>query len=296
MDYQLGKGTRMILHITYEDKELPIDIFKWTPSAEFETQHQHHSFEMGLCLSGSGQFYFGDAVYPVTPGDIFIVNILERHIAKSEINDPCEFIFLYFDSELLAKEEPELMVPFRYYPFHLRNRLDGKAVVMEQLRMKIKQMYEEMEYRIPGYRTAVKSLLLSICVELLRMSKNEISSSTWLDGMHNYEYIRPVLQYMEQHYQRDIDLSQLTLLFHISQSHLSRLILESTGRKFKSHIITLRIQHAKRLLAVTSMSVTDICYDSGFQSMATFYRNFKLYVQMSPEDYRRLVHTQELLE
>ncbi|WP_338113432.1 helix-turn-helix domain-containing protein [Paenibacillus allorhizoplanae] len=82
----------------------------------------------------------------------------------------------------------------------------------------------------------------------------------------------------------------------LSVSHIYPEILESTGRKFKSHIITLRIQHAKRLLAVTSMSVTDICYDSGFQSMATFYRDFKLYVQMSPEDYRRLVRTQELLD
>ncbi|OCT15127.1 AraC family transcriptional regulator [Paenibacillus pectinilyticus] len=279
----------MILPITYDDKELPIDIFKWTPSASLESQHHHHSFEMGLCLSGRGSFYFGQTVYTVAPGDIFIVNVLESHIAQSDPDDPCEFVFLNFDSELLAKEEPELMVPFRYYPFHFRNRLQGDARLIEQLRCKLEYMYAEKLEKAPSYKTALKSLLLSICVDLFRMSKEEVSRSSWLDGMRNYEHIRPILHYIEQHYQRDLDLTQLAQLFHISQSHLSRLILEATGRKFKSHLITLRIQHAKRLLALTASSVTEISYECGFQSMATFYRNFKEYVMMTPENYRRLV-------
>ncbi|WP_435171321.1 helix-turn-helix domain-containing protein [Paenibacillus glycanilyticus] len=281
----------MILHITYEDNELPINSFKWTPSFELETQHHHQSFEMGLCLSGSGQFYFGSTVYRVVPGDIFIVNILENHIAQSDHGCPCEFLFLNFDSGLLAKEEPELMVPFRYYPFHFQNRLHGNTDSMERLRTMIKQIYAEKEERAPGYRTAVKSLLMTICVELLRMSKEEISNTKWLDGMRNYEHIRPVLQYMDEHYQTEISLSQLASLFHISESHLSRLILEATGRKFKSYLSTLRIQHAKRLLATTIMPVTEICYECGYQSMATFYRNFKQFVEMSPEDYRRVMLT-----
>lgn len=101
-------------------------------------------------------------------------------------------LFLNFDSGPLAKEEPELMVPFRYYPFHFQNRLHGNTDSMERLRTMIKQIYVEKEERAPGYRTAVKSLLMTICVELLRMSKEEISNTTWLDGMRNYEHIRPV--------------------------------------------------------------------------------------------------------
>ncbi|MDU0202154.1 AraC family transcriptional regulator [Paenibacillus sp. MAH-36] len=283
------KETQMILPILYEDKELPLHAFKWTPSKDLEPQHHHNSFEMGLCLSGRGHFYFAETVYPVEPGDIFIVNILENHIAKSDLDHPCEFIFFNFDAELLAKEEPELMVPFRYFPFHFRNRLQGSREVMESLRLMIEQMYEEQSRKAPGHKTALKSLLLSICVALLRMSKEDISNVSWSNGVHNYVYIRPVLEYMEQHYQTDVDLALLSRLFHISQSHLSRLILEATGRKFKSHMITLRIQHAKRLLAVTTRHVTDVCFDCGFQSMATFYRNFKEYVGMSPEEYRRQV-------
>ncbi|MFC4102697.1 AraC family transcriptional regulator [Paenibacillus xanthanilyticus] len=279
----------MILPITYDDPDLPLHIFQWTPSVELEPQHHHHSFEMGLCMAGSGTFYFGQTEYPVVPGDLFIVNILENHIAQSAIDQPCEFIFLNFDADLLAKEEPELMVPFRYYPFHFRNRLQGDGEVMDRLRSMIVRMYEERSHRAPGHKTAVKSLLLSICVELLRMSKEEVDVTTWMDGVHNYESIRPVLQYMEQHYQEDLDLSQLARWFHISQSHLSRLIAEATGRKFKSHMLTLRIQHAKRSLAVTTDSVTDIAFDCGFQSMAAFYRNFKEAVGMSPEAYRRQV-------
>jgi mannose-6-phosphate isomerase-like protein (cupin superfamily) len=115
----------MILQITYDDNELPINIFRWVPKSILEPQHHHHSFEMGLCISGSGLFYFGDQTYRISPGDLFIVNVLENHIAQSDESSPCEFIFINFDPELLEKEEPELLVPFRYYPFHFRNRLTG---------------------------------------------------------------------------------------------------------------------------------------------------------------------------
>jgi AraC-like DNA-binding protein/mannose-6-phosphate isomerase-like protein (cupin superfamily) len=276
----------MILQITYDDNELPINIFRWVPKSILEPQHHHHSFEMGLCISGSGLFYFGDQTYRISPGDLFIVNVLENHIAQSDESSPCEFIFINFDPELLEKEEPELLVPFRYYPFHFRNRLTGNDEVLERMRHTIQQLWEEKQQAAPAYRTAIKSLLFSLCVELLRMSKDEIDHTAWLEGVSNYEYVKPILHYIEQNYQRDIDLLQLAQLFHLSQSHISRLILEATGRKFKSHLVTLRIQHAKRLLAGTRASVTDICYECGFQSMATFYRNFKHYVLQTPEDYR----------
>lgn len=277
----------MILHITYDDCELPVNIFKWVPQTALEIQHHHRSFEIGLCVSGRGLFHFGNRTYPIAQGYMFIVNVLESHIAQADEDDPCEFVFINFDPEVLEKEEPELMVPFRYYPFHFSNLLEGDKESMARLRLIIQQIWEEKEIMAPGFRTAIKSLLLSLCVELLRLSKQEISSSKWNDGLRNYEHIRPVLSYIEKHYQKDLDLLQLGQLFHLSQSHISRLILGATGRKFKNHLLTLRIQHAKRLLAGSEKSVTDICYDCGFQSMATFYRNFKQYALQSPEEYRR---------
>lgn len=278
---------RMICHVIYEDALLPVNIFKWTPHTELMPQHHHHCFEMGLCLSGSGRFHFGDASYPVNPGDLFIINMLESHIAQSHEGKPCEFIFLNFDPQLLEQEEPELALPFRYYPFHFRNRLEGDEQTLARLRELMAALWQEKQLSAPGYRTAIKSGLLALCVELLRMSRKDINHTAWTEGARNYEHIRPVLQYIGLHYQNDISLHQLSSIFHLSQSQISRLILEVTGRKFKSHLLAHRVQHAKRLLAGTAMSVTDICFECGFQSLATFYRNFKSCVAVSPEDYRR---------
>ncbi|MFC4776225.1 helix-turn-helix domain-containing protein [Paenibacillus sp. GCM10023252] len=272
--------------IKYEDMDLPVDIFRWSPSTSREQQHYHHSFEIGLCESGSGRFYFGDKSYSIEQNDLFIVNHMEDHIAQSDPDDPARFIFIYFDPSLLQSEEPDLLMPFAYFPLRFRNRLSGDSERLEELRVLIRKLWEEQDRRSPGYRTAIKSHMLLLCVQLLRLTREEFQQEEWQRGARSYHFIRPVLQYIADNYQQELELKTLADMLSLSLSQTSRLIQEATGLKFKDYLLSHRIQHAKRMLGTTDASVTDICYACGFQSLATFYRSFARTVGMSPTVYR----------
>ena len=48
----------------------------------------------------------------------------------------------------------------------------------------------------------------------------------------------------------------------------------------------MRISVAKKLLAETDKDILSVCFEIGYESLSTFYRTFKRYVQMSPNQYR----------
>src|SRR5690554_3591786 len=94
----------------------PFYIFQWSPEVYVDTFHWHNALEIGYCLKGKGTFFFGEKVYEVSPGDVFVVNNLERHIAQSDSQQPCTFLFLYLEPGWIELENPELLIPFVYPP------------------------------------------------------------------------------------------------------------------------------------------------------------------------------------
>jgi AraC-like DNA-binding protein len=52
------------------------------------------------------------------------------------------------------------------------------------------------------------------------------------------------------------------------------------------YVVELRTSHAARLLRDTLVPVTDICFDSGFGSMPSFYAAFRAAYGMTPGAYR----------
>lgn len=68
-------------------------------------------------------------------------------------------------------------------------------------------------------------------------------------------------------------------------TYLSRIFREETGRGFKHYVLTLRIARAKHALR-HGASVTDACYDSGFNDYANFVKRFSQRCGVSPGRFR----------
>ena len=72
----------------------------------------------------------------------------------------------------------------------------------------------------------------------------------------------------------DIDLGGGGQHCGVSAGHLSRLFHHSTGLTFREYLAQVRVEHARELLLRTGRNVTEIAYDSGFQSLSQFHRVF----------------------
>ncbi|WP_127583680.1 AraC family transcriptional regulator [Paenibacillus koleovorans] len=275
----------MKLPITYAN-DIPIHAFRWTPHRELEPLHCHTSLEIGCCVSGRGFFYFGDKRYPVRPGDVFLVNNEELHIAQSDRLDPSAYIFLNFNPHWLLGEEEALLLPFAYRSDRFENRIPAESPLAAQLAVFIRRLYEELQDKREGYRSMAKSLLLELCVTLLRHYTSGVTDTEWRRRTASIRKLRPALSLLEEKFREPIELKEVAETLGVTPSRASHLLQEELGRGFRDILLQLRLNEAKRLLISTERSVADVCFESGFQSVASFYRLFKTDTGQSPLEYR----------
>lgn len=94
----------------------------------------------------------------------------------------------------------------------------------------------------------------------------------------------------ERYYlESDLSLQALADRVRISPHHLSQILNDKLGRNFYDYINEQRVEHAKRLLVdEPQKSITDIAFESGYNSKNSFYNAFKRHGGMSPSDYRNV--------
>ncbi len=85
----------------------------------------------------------------------------------------------------------------------------------------------------------------------------------------------------------DVSLAQVARYSGVSEGHLSRLFHHTTGLTFREYVSQVRIDHAKNLLLQSAKGVTEIAFESGFQSLSQFHRVFRKAFGTTPGAMRR---------
>ena len=84
----------------------------------------------------------------------------------------------------------------------------------------------------------------------------------------------------------NLSLDELARLCHLSTSSFKRKFKETFNDSPKKYIARKKVEKAAALLKADSSRVSDIAYDVGFDSLATFNRNFTATYGKSPSEYR----------
>jgi len=74
---------------------------------------------------------------------------------------------------------------------------------------------------------------------------------------------------------------------HVSPNYLGSLLKALTGQTTQQHIHNRLIEEAKEKLSTTSLSVSEIAYDLGFEHPQSFSKLFKTKTQLSPLEFRQ---------
>ncbi|HEY0783592.1 MAG TPA: AraC family transcriptional regulator [Thermoanaerobaculia bacterium] len=74
---------------------------------------------------------------------------------------------------------------------------------------------------------------------------------------------------------------------HLSPFHFQRLFSRAFGESPHRFQTRRRLDLAKQLLAKDHLSVTDICFEAGYQSLGSFSAKFSSLVGRAPSEYRR---------
>ena len=95
-------------------------------------------------------------------------------------------------------------------------------------------------------------------------------------------------QYIQEHCTEDITLDDAAVLVGFSKYHFTRLFKDFTGYSFYRYLNKKRIEHAERLLIDPEVSVTEAALQSGFSSLSSFIRMFKIVKDCTPTEFRNM--------
>jgi AraC family transcriptional regulator len=106
----------------------------------------------------------------------------------------------------------------------------------------------------------------------------------------NSEYtqrINRVIDYIRENLDRQVKLEELAKVACFSEFHFHRIFGAVSGETLNSFTNRLRLEKAARLLRYSDQNLTDIAFDCGFSSSATFSRAFRSGYDTSPSQFRK---------
>ena len=105
--------------------------------------------------------------------------------------------------------------------------------------------------------------------------------------LRDLRLLRQVKDRIDRDYAQPLDVEALAKGVHLSAGHLSREFKKAYGDSPYSYLMTRRIERAMALLRKGDLSVTDVCFAVGCQSLGTFSTRFTELVGVPPSVYMR---------
>jgi len=142
----------------------------------------------------------------------------------------------------------------------------------------------ELDNRPPAWRVRARSLLTDV---LLSLYRSALTAEP--DAAPTGFRMSALIDHIELNYDDHIDLESLAALMETSPTHLSRVFRREVGVPLFEYINRTRVQKACALLRRTSLPITRIAIDVGYNNVSFFNRYFRRIMRCSPREYRREV-------
>ena len=107
--------------------------------------------------------------------------------------------------------------------------------------------------------------------------------------VENIQLVERALQYLQEHYQSPtLTLSDVAAALGCNPRYLTSRFTQVVGEHMHSYLLSLRVAHARRMLADTELRVKEIAYASGFSGPSRLVREFRRHIGLPPARYRRI--------
>lgn len=146
--------------------------------------------------------------------------------------------------------------------------------------------YDEYVSKDVCYKLPIRANIYLIMTSLLRYycgTRDELDRMIY----HNVMRLRPVIEYISEHYAEKIYIESLSDMITVSPDYFTKMFKDSIGKTPIDYINALRINHALRLLLLTDTPINEISDAVGFSGPNYFHKIFKQYMVTSPLAYRK---------
>lgn len=241
--------------------------------------HSHEFYEIELILSGEGLHLINGNASDISAGDMYLLTPADFHEVRPFKGKSLEIVNVKYSEGVINEElYPLLFSGGKSMTAHL----EGQS--FERMRTELFRLIEEHNRPMPGSDIIIRSGLERVLIDLMRKSSKKQNT---MDFKDNSDAIVKAIVYLNHHFREAVTLELAASKAHLSANYFSACFHHSVGKSFQDYLLGLRLDHAKSLLKVSTMPVTDVCFASGFNSVPYFMRAFKKHFGQSPSDYRK---------
>ena len=262
----------------------------YNENAPFAKWHNHPEYELVLITQGWGRRSIGDNIDSFKPGDIAFIGpylpheyVCDQICFKDANKILSECIVIQFDHTFLGEQffqlpENKQLLKILSDAKHGFKFIQGSG----------KKIAEIMGSMVKMNDTERLYALFSIFSQLAEKPRYELlSSPQFVAGFlsDDNEVINKVVQYLMQHFQHNIRVTDLLNIAHMSNSSFCTLFKSTYRMTFKDYLLKIRIGYACRLLMENNKSISEIAFKSGFENLSNFNRQFKKIKKITPKEY-----------
>ena len=255
-----------------------------TPNCEVPW-HQHIEYELILFTEGAGLSFIGNYVGTFETGDVFFLGSNLPHTFQKSYEDLItSAVVIHFKEDFWGKEILNLPESKSIKDLLQRSMhgIKTNGVTKEILQEKIKELETEK-----GFWRITK---LCECLSILAETKEYITVSTQEIKALNpkdQERIDRVFHYTMENFKEPIQLSLISEKAGMSIPAFCNYFKKRTKKTYIDFINEVRIGHACKLLLTTQMSILQICFECGFNTVANFNRQFLKIKKTTPSQFRK---------
>jgi AraC-like DNA-binding protein len=275
------------------EPEFPLRVLEYETAPD-DLMHSHDYLEIALCLEGTGEFSFGQREDPIEPGDVFLIDNSDAHVALPDPGVRLRLLLVLFLPEFIAAPgcRPFDSAYLRVFDDVATGsrRIPHHSSLARELRPILFELKAAAEGGDPSDRHLVDANLRRLLGVVIK-DRGRIGAQADVAAEVQVQ-LSPALAYVGDHFREAITLGQIAETMHLSASRTRHLFKNATTVGFKEYVTKLRMAEAKRLLLQTDVNICEIACAVGYSNTYQFYKVFKRYTSMSPADYRHYYSSQ----
>ena len=255
--------------------------------------HFHPHYQLFTVIKGTGTRFIGDDIRHFEEGDTVFLGPNMPHLWRSDRNYfekesqlQTEGIVVYFKEDFLGNdffEKPE-MFDIKSFLKNSERGLDLTGTLGEEMVSDLKELLG-----LTGFEGISK--LLNVLHKLSVTNDYQYISSSNYTNTHKIsetERMRIVHEYVLKHFKENINLSTVASLSNMTEAAFCRYFKSRTNKTFSDFVKEIRIGNACKILQDENKSISQTCYESGYNTVSNFNNQFKSLKGVSPLQYQKL--------
>ncbi|PWA07446.1 AraC family transcriptional regulator [Flavobacterium psychrotolerans] len=252
--------------------------------------HYHPEIELVYVNGGSGKRQIGSHISYYTDGDLILIgsNLPHCGFTNDQTGNKNETV-IQMKPNFLGHEFFEM--PEMKNIQNLFSQAKGGITFTGETKKMIGGLIDAMEEQLPFERLLT---MLDILNALEQSNEYTILNA---DGfsmelqVQDNDRINSIFNYVKDHFQEPIALEEVSSLVSMTSPSFCRYFKKITNKTFTTFVNEYRLVHASKLLAEKPLSISEVCYESGFNNFSHFNKSFKAYTGKSASQYRQELKT-----